>query len=274
MGKLMGAYDSDELDRPDLNKCPDCGCFFAGENCPLCNKPCPEEFRAGNRKPPKKVKKRNASNRTVTFIEWYHSWWFIILMLIFMPFVGVILLLTSPHKKAVKIGVASVAIVYGIVTTVGIGNIVTKITNIWNKPVDTSLSRDEYIAECVDVDAEEYYRSVGQYEDKFVSVELKVKEKIVDSDGYYKGDKYCTYYVCTDNSGGEFKILIRDCIQDGSRNLIAGDVVTVYGEGAGEITIWDMEYDSYSAPCINVAFIEEQKKSLTFNKSSSFILWH
>ena len=38
MGKLLGAHDSYELDRPDLNKCPDCGCFFDGDNCPLCGK--------------------------------------------------------------------------------------------------------------------------------------------------------------------------------------------------------------------------------------------
>ena len=32
MGRMLGAHDSSELDRPDLNKCPDCRCFFAGDN--------------------------------------------------------------------------------------------------------------------------------------------------------------------------------------------------------------------------------------------------
>ena len=56
---MLGSFaDENELDRPDLNKCPDCKCYFAGDNCPLCGKPCPEEMKAGNRKPPKKEKKK------------------------------------------------------------------------------------------------------------------------------------------------------------------------------------------------------------------------
>ena len=39
MGRMLGSFDNpEELDRPDLNKCPDCNCFFAGDNCPLCGK--------------------------------------------------------------------------------------------------------------------------------------------------------------------------------------------------------------------------------------------
>jgi hypothetical protein len=53
MGRMLGAFDSDEIDRPDLNKCPDCGCFFLQDTCPICGKLCPEEMRAGNRKPVK-----------------------------------------------------------------------------------------------------------------------------------------------------------------------------------------------------------------------------
>ena len=47
MGRSFENYD--ELDRPDLNKCPDCGCFFGQDYCPICGKLCPEEMRAGNR---------------------------------------------------------------------------------------------------------------------------------------------------------------------------------------------------------------------------------
>ena len=86
MGKLLGAHDSEELDRPDLNKCPDCRCFFAGDNCPLCGKKCPEEMRAGNRAKVKPKKKRSTPNSgRVTFVSWYHSWLFIILMMFIMP---------------------------------------------------------------------------------------------------------------------------------------------------------------------------------------------
>ena len=78
MGRMLGAFDDDvELDRPDLNKCPDCNCFFAGDNCPICGKVCPEHMRAGNRAPVKqqKKKKRSSGSGRVTFVEWYHSWW-------------------------------------------------------------------------------------------------------------------------------------------------------------------------------------------------------
>ena len=105
MGRMLGAFDGrEELDRPDLNKCPDCECFFAGETCPLCGKVCPEEMRAGNRKPPKKQRRlRSGSNGRVTFVEWYHSWWFIVLMMIFIPIAGIVLLITSPHRTRSKI---------------------------------------------------------------------------------------------------------------------------------------------------------------------------
>lgn len=256
MGKLMGAYDSDELDRPDLNKCPDCGCFFASDNCPLCNKPCPEEFRAGNRKAVKKTKKRNVSNRTVTFINWYHSWWFIILMLFFMPVVGIILLLSSPHKKSIKIIAAVIAVLYTVVTYFGIGPIINNVTNLFDKPVNTSISREEYVALCEEVDAEQYYRNASVYEDKYVSVTLTVKERITNYEAQYSGDKYYTYYICTDESGADFEIFVLDCIQDGSKNFIAGDVITVYGEGAGEVDIYDEEYNTHTAPCINIAYVK------------------
>ena len=62
MGRMLGSFDpEDELDRPDLNKCPDCGCYFATDNCPLCGKVCPPEMRAGARVEPKKRKKPGAA---------------------------------------------------------------------------------------------------------------------------------------------------------------------------------------------------------------------
>ena len=36
MGRMLGAFDeSNDYDRPDLNKCPDCGCFFEETRTPL-----------------------------------------------------------------------------------------------------------------------------------------------------------------------------------------------------------------------------------------------
>lgn len=257
MGRMLGAHDNaDALDRPDLNKCPNCGCFFAQDTCPLCGKVCPEEMRAGNRKPVKQKRVRYRSDR-VTFVEWYHSWWFIILMLVIFPIVGIVLLATSPHKRSVKLTIIAVAVVYTVISSVGIGNIVSRITSLWDKPVDTSMDRGEYMSVCETMDAETLYRDVEGYQDDFVCVTLTVVEKITDIDGYYANKKYTTYYICRDMSG-ETEFLIRDCQQDGAKNFLAGDVITVYGEVVGNVTIHDMAYIAHHAPCINMAYVTRE----------------
>ena len=110
MGRSLGYFDSDELDRPELNKCPDCECYFASEECPLCGKICPENFRAGNRAPVKKPKKKKNSSGRVQFIPWYHSWLFIIIMLFIQPVIGIILFFTSPYSAKAKITTAALVI--------------------------------------------------------------------------------------------------------------------------------------------------------------------
>ena len=175
MGRMLGSFaDDNELDRPDLNKCPDCDCFFASDTCPLCKKVCPEEMRAGNRKPvkPKKQKRTSGPGR-VTFISWYHRWWFILLMLWLMPIVGIILLISSPHDKWKKWLVAGICAVWLLFSYIGIGSIIGMISGIFDQPVDTSLSREAYIERCETVSAVQYYRGYADYEDDFVTVELK-----------------------------------------------------------------------------------------------------
>lgn len=259
MGRMLGAFeDGDELDRPDLNKCPDCGCFFAQETCPLCGKVCPEEMRAGNRRPVKTSKRKRSSSGSgrVTFVAWYHNWWFMILMFFVFPLVGLVLLITSPYKKQTKTIAIIVAVLYLFVYYfIGIGNIITWVNNTWNKPVDTSLSREEYIASCETVLPEEFYRSAGDFEGEFVSMTLTVVQKITDADGYYNGEEYTSYYICRVENGSEYEIMVRDCIQDKAQNFIPGDVITVYGEGAGNVTVCDMEYVNHSLPCVYVAYV-------------------
>ncbi len=258
MGRMLGAFDNpQELDRPDLNKCPDCECFFAGEACPLCGKVCPEEMRAGNRKPPKKEKpRRSSSNGRVTFVEWYHSWWFITLAMFIMPVAGIILLATSPHKKSSKITFIIIGVVYLIISTIGIGTIIGAIDDIFDPPVNTSLSKEEYVAKCASTTAEDFYRMPDSYLDKYVSMTLTVDKIIVDGDSYHSNGKYTTYYICRDTEGNQFDIMARNCIQSGTKNLAVGDTVRIWGEGAGTQTVYDMEYMPHTAPCINVAYVE------------------
>ena len=39
------------------------------------------------------------------------------------------------------------------------------------------------------------------------------------------------------------------------KNYLPGDNITVYGEGAGSVTVYDETDTAYSAPCINAAYI-------------------
>lgn len=257
MGRFIGSFmDDNELDRPDLNKCPDCECYFPQDNCPICGRVCPEEMRAGNRKTVKKKKQRNGRSKTVQYIDWYHRWWFIILMLIIFPIMGIILLIGSPHSKKMKIAVIAVAVVYTIGSGWGINNIVNSVGNYFERPVDTSLSFSEYTNKCENLSPDDYFRNPDSYKKKYVKMELVVAEKFTDPEGYYSNKKYNDYYVCTykNAAGVEFRILVRSCIQSGVENLAVGDKVTVYGECAGSITVYDMNYKAYSGPCVNAAY--------------------
>jgi len=257
MGKLLGAHaDTEELDRADLNKCPDCGCYFPADNCPLCGKPCPEEMRAGNRAPVKKKKrKRSVGRDRVVFIEWYHRFWFIFLMLFIFPIVGFVLLVTSPHKTSHKVIAGVVGLVIAVSSTFGIGNIISSFKARFEQPVDTSLTREEYVAACEDVDLEEFFRNADAYEGRFVTFEATVELRTVDAEGSYNGSKYNTYYVCCDGDGNRFKVFVRDCSQYEQHNFVPGDRITVYGEGDGERTIYDDYYEASTAPTLNAAII-------------------
>ena len=258
MGRMLGAHDpEDELDRPDLNRCPDCGCFFAQTHCPLCGKECPEEMRAGNRKPIKKKKPQRGNSGRVTFIDWYHSWWFIILMLIVFPIVGIVLLITSPHKKPLKIAIVALGVLYAVVSFFGVGNIIYRVGEWIDPPVDGSLTREQYIARCEELTAEEFYRSSDSYEEQFVSVTVKVVATA--RVGGYGGVRDDIYYICQGEEGQTFLVLIRDCFLGQSQNLMIGDVITVYGEGAETSTVYDAEYNEVIAPCINGAYLELEK---------------
>ena len=252
MGRMLGAFDSEDLDRPDLNKCPDCGCYFVQDDCPLCGKRCPDEMRAGNRKAVKKTKKKKGSSGRVTFVEWYHSWLFIILMMIFMPIVGIVLLVTSPHKRSLKIALIAVCVVIAVLPGLLVG-VFDFLANTFEKPVDTSLSREEYIGACESVDAEDFYRRSDAYAGKFVSLDLTIREKFVDGDAS-KYDKYPVHYICTDMNGKNIEIIIRDCRSDEMQNFIVGDMIRIYGEGVGNYEVYDEDYDVRSAPAIFVAY--------------------
>lgn len=261
MGRYLGAFDEDsDIDRPDLNKCPVCSCYFEQDTCPICGMLCPAEMRAGNRKAVKQKKRKPSSGRDrVYFIDWYHRWWFIILMAFFMPLVSLILLLTSPRPRNHKIIAIVVAVVLMIVWTVGVGNIIGVFQNLFDNPVDTSLSEEAYIAKCESVDVEDFFRYPDQYKDKFVALTVTVGNKTMDYDAHFRDGAYCYYYYCTETDGTTFRILVRDCAQKGSTNFVKGDVIVIYGEGAGFAEFYDAQYEPVHAPCLNMAYYEIQE---------------
>lgn len=257
MGRLLGSHDTDELDRPDLNQCPECGSYFAptSEYCPICQAFCPEEYRAGNRKPVK-VKKQNFSRASsrVTFVEWYHSWWFIVLAMVFMPMIGLVLLITSPHPKKQKIIFVAAALLYTVLVSWGVGGmLIGMLRGQFSHPVDTGMPRDAYIAACEVTDAEAYYRTADSRVGQKVAVTLTVREAVTDVEGSYSHDRYPNYYLCSD-AEQTFVILVRDCVLENRINLLPGDVVTFYGEGTGTVSLTDTQYTQHTAPGLNAAY--------------------
>ena len=255
MGRLLGAHDDGELDRPDLNKCPDCGSFFApdSDTCPICGTFCPEEYRAGNRKV-QKVKKQKFSRASsrVTFVEWYHSFWFIALALAFMPLIGIVLLITSPHKTKHKVIFVAAAALYTVLVTYGVGGLLWRYAvNLYDN-AGAPVTAEDYAAEATAVSAEQFYRMTGDYTGVRISLALTVAERITDvsADGY---GMHPTYYLCTDEEG-RVSILVH--ARDDAPNLLAGDRITVLGIGIGNITVTDTAYLPHTAPCVDAAYIQ------------------
>lgn len=249
MGRNLGYFDSDELDRPELNKCPDCECYFASEECPLCGKICPEAFRAGNRAPVKKPKKRKNSSGRVQFISWYHSWWFILIMMFVFPLAGIVLFITSPYSKKWKIIITAVVVAGWALTYTGVGWYL--LDALFSEPlVNDDIPRGEYVALCEPMTAEEFYRdsaNTGSY----ATLELTVVARYED---LYDGES--VYYLCRDVKGGGVDILIRDCNLEKPVTYMAGDMLRVWGENAGFVEISPDYGAVVKHPCLNAAYLE------------------
>ncbi len=253
MSRQLGFFDDDVRDFPELNKCPDCETFFADSNCPLCGKECPPEMRAGNRKPVKAPKKRSSGSNRVQFVPWYYSTWFIILMLIFMPIVGLILLWTGYWKKHWKV-IATVVLVGGYLFTSVLLPLLAQFF-LWRTeiPVNTSVSETEYRALCMEADAEQLYRNAGSMIEEYVTLTVTV-DAIIESQNDWE---YSTYYQCHAYDGGkQWRFLLRDWRPQESRvNLTVGDMVTVWGEVGGNMVIYDYNGTEYSAPGVHILYL-------------------
>lgn len=228
--------DNDDNDIPELNKCPECGAFFDGDICPICKTVCPEEMKAGNRKPQKKRKRREKSNYRSVPTDLYHQTWFIIIALCISKLVGLVLVWTSDWKKWVKVVVTIVA-VFGIylyypLSMLIMGGIETQF------PYDTPT---EYVYDTSDTEAEEVYKGKCQpisYSDLMRSSDfylgnyLTGKYTVVKiTEGYESmTNRYGDYIFASDGEGHIFAFFDR---RNGGQGIVPGDSITVYGRFFG-----------------------------------------
>jgi hypothetical protein len=177
-------------------------------------------------------------------------------MMFFFPIVGIVLLITSPHDRSKKILFVTIAAIYLVLSTFGIGTIISGVAGIFDKPVDTSLSKEDYIAACEEMSAEAYYRSAETYEDKFITIQLRVVSRVEYYDGLL-GVSEDAYYLCEAVGGSSYKIIVRDCLVDAKQNFIGGDIITLYGEGDENIFVYGLgeDYTEWEGPCINMAYV-------------------
>ena len=260
MSAPLGYFSDDSVvDYPELNKCPDCETFFADLHCPICGKECPEEMRAGNRKPVKvKKKRRTGGSGRVQFVPWYLSTWFTVLMLIVQPIIGLILTWAGYWKKHWKI-LATVLVVLsytGFSILGGMLGLVGVIQDLFEKPpVNTEMSRSDYIAMCEVIDTEAVYRRPDDFDGQYIRAEVTVKAVLTDLYDY-EGKNNLYYHCAVEEADGTQRMfLVRDWQPEDYRiNLVAGDRITVYGQVGGNTEVMH-EGGTVKAPCIHMRFV-------------------
>ena len=225
--------DNNDNDIPELNKCPDCGAFFEGDICPVCKKVCPEEMKAGNRKPPKKRRRREKSNYRSVPTDLFHQTWFIIIALCISKLVGIVLVWTSDWKKWVKVVVTVIA-VFGIYIYYILGMLIMNGGNIFH-PDDTtptcyiydtsdSESEEDYKSQCRTVSYSQLMRDPGSCSGLYITGEYTVVKRTEGLEA--RSNRFGDFIFASDGDGHIFAFFDR---RDKGPGVVPGDRITVYG---------------------------------------------
>lgn len=219
LGKYSG--DSAYNDNPELNRCPDCETLFEGDICPICKKPCPENMKAGNRKPI--VEKKEKAVKGATFTPVYFRWWFLLILFVLgLGIPALILFLASDRKKWVKIVAVVLIVLYVLLQVLLFSGLIPRLITEWEskRKTDVSMPEAEYRAACVEISANAFLRDPDAHEKELVRGTYTVV-RVNDF------AEYGVSYFCTGQDGQYYEIF--DCRKMREPRLIGGDTFTAYG---------------------------------------------
>ena len=80
--------------------------------------------------------------------------------------------------------------------------------------------------------------------------------KSASSDTYYD----VISYICKSEDGGEFEIIVHSYLLENEQNLLPGDKIIVYGEGAGISSVYDNNGTLIRTSSVNMAYMILQGK--------------
>ncbi|MBE6637745.1 MAG: hypothetical protein E7618_08105 [Ruminococcaceae bacterium] len=225
--------EEDENDIPELNKCPQCGAFFEGDLCPICKTRCPEEMKAGNRKPLKKARVRKSRAKGYRMPPvWYLRFWFILLISTVSRLAAVVLVWMTDWKTWLKVTATVLFLGGSYVFSFALQSFFGWYGMGSDEPSDyiqATLSEEEYRERCETVAYESLMRNPNAYRGSFMTETLTVTAVVK------------SYFT---DSGTEVRVLhardeedriycVYDCRVQNSSGFLRGDTVVVYGEFAG-----------------------------------------
>jgi hypothetical protein len=183
----------------------------------------------------------------------------ILAALVIQPIIGLILLWMGYWKKGWKIAATVVFALWFFAAplVLGLGKL---LLNLFNEPpvnLDNIPPKEEYVQLCTPHQGEELYRLAGDEASfgSYVQIQLTVEGEWIDD---YDESGYGRYYRCyTEKDGQKISFLVQDFRQTNKTNLITGDVIDVYGQLMGNMTIpYGESFSEY--PCIGMLYLTLQ----------------